>query len=143
MKHLSPLIIAVLLLCYSCKDNVKQQKKAALDSVLAIHDKVMADEGALMDHKLLLDSLSKTPLTGITDTVAEKQRIKLLSKKLDDADQLMENWMQKFQPDPKGISPDATITYMADQKKKVTKIDSQMKAAVQEADAYLKNIKKK
>ncbi len=133
------LLIAAITVCvnfFSCNDD-KNQEKAALDQVLAIHDKVMADDGILTDNKMKLDSLLKA-----TPNTSKKDSIKAMIKSLDFADQKMEVWMQKFDPDQKGKSHTEVMTYISNQKKQVSAIDSQLKKAVQTSSAFLKTIKK-
>jgi hypothetical protein len=84
-----------------------------------------------------LDSLLKA-----TPNTSKKDSIKAMIKSLDFADQKMEVWMQKFDPDQKGKSHTEVMTYISNQKKQVSAIDSQLKKAVQTSSAFLKTIKK-
>lgn len=120
----------------ACKDS-KDDEKVILNDVIKIHDKVMNSDEQLMQNKMKLDTLLKSAV----DT-SEKAQIKLLSIKLVNADSTMENWMQKFDPVQKGKSHAEIMTYLADQKKQVSAVDSQLTLAVKESNAYLNNIKK-
>ncbi len=95
----------------------------------------MAADEHLEKNKMLLDSLAKQGKAGNKDSA------KLVSDKLAVADSTMENWMHKFDPDQKGKSEQQVADYMADQKKQITAIDSQLNSAITVSDQYLKSIK--
>jgi len=124
-----------------CSDN-KKQEKALLDSVISIHDKVMGKDDRLMHNKMQLDTLLKTKLTGIADTAAEKTQLMGLSVQLTNAEDAMEKWMQKFEPDQKGKSHQQIMDYLGAQKAQVTAIDSSMNAAINASGNYLNSLKK-
>ena len=135
MKKILVVIIAGFILT-GCADK-KLQKKVILDSVLAVHDKVMGAEGLLMKNKMQLDTLIKQGKLPAKDS-AYMQRTKLTV-----ADSAMDNWMHDFDYEQKGKSDEATITYMNAQKKQIMKIDSLLNAAVNESSKYLIKTKKK
>ncbi|MGZ3946390.1 MAG: hypothetical protein ACXVJB_15695 [Mucilaginibacter sp.] len=131
MKHI--LISALtLLFFYSCADNTKQEKNL-LNDILKVHDKVMNKDELLMKHKSRLDSLLKMPAK---DT-AERVNIRGIDLRLTAAEEAMENWMTKFQPDMTGKSHDEVMKYYTDQKKQVTAVDSQVNVAIKESTQYL------
>src|SRR5579872_5660000 len=120
MKRL-PLLALTFLFFYSCADNTRQENDLRND-ILKVHDKVMDKEEILMKNKSRLDSLLKLPAK---DT-SEKTNMKAVSLKLVAAEQAMEDWMGKFQPDMTVKSHDEVMKYYTDQKKQVTAIDSQV-----------------
>ncbi|MGZ3776017.1 MAG: hypothetical protein ACXVI9_00010 [Mucilaginibacter sp.] len=131
MKHI--LISALtLLFFYSCADNTKQEKNL-LNDILKVHDKVMNKDELLIKHKSRLDSLLKMPAK---DT-AERVNIRGIDLRLTAAEEAMENWMTKFQPDMTGKSHDEVMKYYTDQKKQVTAVDSQVNVAIKESTQYL------
>lgn len=131
------LIVALTaMLFYSCADNT-QEEKNLLNDILKVHDKVMNKDEVLMKNKSHLDSLLKSKLK---DT-AEKVNIKAIDLKLVAAEEAMENWMTKFQPDMTGKSHDEVMKYYSDQKKQVAAVDSQVNVAIKESDKYLSNHK--
>ncbi len=111
--------------------NKADQKKAILDSVLAIHDKVMGADERLMNNKLKLDTLLKQAALATKDTAI------LLRAKLVAADSAMDNWMHKFDPDFKGKTDDETLTYLHDQKKAVEALNTQLADAVDQSTKFL------
>jgi division protein CdvB (Snf7/Vps24/ESCRT-III family) len=122
----------------ACSDN-KKQEKDLLNKVLKVHDKVMGNDDALMKNKMQLDSLLKLPAK---DT-AEKVNMKALDIKLRAAEEAMEIWMQKFEPDVTNKSHDEIMKYYDEQKKAIMSVDSQMNVAVTESNKYLSNRSKK
>jgi len=122
----------------ACSDN-KKQEKDLLDKVLKVHDKVMSSDDALMKNKMQLDSLLKMPAK---DT-AERTNMKAIALKLQAAEEAMEIWMQKFEPDVTGKSYDEVMKYYTQQEKAIQSVDSLMNAAVAESSKYLSNRSKK
>ena len=89
------LIIAAAtgLMLAGCADN-KAQEKALLDSVIKVHDKVMMDDGVVMKNKMLLKGIASKD-----SAAAVKDSADFYSKILDNADDSMMTWMNKFNPD--------------------------------------------
>jgi len=133
MKKLSILILAGLFLV-ACSDN-KKQEKDLLNNILKVHDKLMGQDETLMKNKMQLDSLLKLPAK---DT-AEKTNMKAIELKLASAEEAMETWMQKFEPDMSGKSHDEIVKYYNEQKKGIMAVDSQMNIAITESTKYLSN----
>ncbi|MDN3547939.1 hypothetical protein [Mucilaginibacter aquaedulcis] len=124
-KYILTLIAASVL--FSCADT-KKQEKLLLDSVIAIHDKVMSSDEQLMKNKMVLDSLIKSNPSDST---------KMYLKQVDDADNAMSDWMHKFDAENKGKSHQQIIDYLTDQKKRITAIDSLINIAVNSSNKYL------
>lgn len=132
MKKLSVMLLASMILA-ACSDNKKQEKEL-LNNILKIHDKVMGKDEALMKNKMTLDSLLKLPLK---DT-AEKTNMKAVELKLKAAEEAMEIWMQKFDPDIINKKQhDEIVKYFNEQEKSIKSVDSLMNAAVNESFQYL------
>jgi len=132
MKKLSLILVASFIFT-ACSDNKKQEKEL-LSNILKVHDKLMGKDEALMKNKMALDSLLKLPAK---DT-AEKTNMKAIELKLTAAEEAMEIWMQKFDPDViNKESHDEVIKYYDDQKKKIMSVDSLMNTAVDESTKYL------
>ena len=130
-KYILTLITTFAL--FGCGDT-KKQEKLLLDSVIAIHDKVMSSDEQLMKNKMLLDSLIKK-------NPNDSARVYL--KQVDDADNAMSDWMHKFDAENKGKSHQQIINYLTDQKKRITAIDSLINTAVSSSNNYLNTIIKK
>jgi len=136
MKKVLLIAVAGIILS-SCK-NSQNQQKAVVDDILKTHEQVMNKEDDLMRNKMKIDTLlkqNKPPDVKSTATA--------LSNKLEQADDAMSTWMQKFNPDFKGKNDDESLNYFKDQRKQVIKVDSLMKAAIQESDTFLSHQTKK
>ena len=132
MKKLFVVLITSLVLM-ACSDNKKQEKEL-LDNILKVHDKVMSKDEALMKNKMALDSLLKLPAK---DTV-EKTNMRAVELKLKAAEEAMEIWMQKFDPDIINKKQhDEIVKYYNEQEKSIKSVDSLMNAAVDESTKYL------
>lgn len=122
----------------SCADN-KATEKSVLDSVIAIHDKVMGVDDHLEHNTLQLDSLVKRRHSDADKRVTDS----ILDKSLHDAGDAMEAWMHNFKYDQSTMSHQEVLRYLRSQKKQITAIDSQVNAAIDASDKYLKQIKSK
>lgn len=142
-------VIALLAICSfifiaACKN--KADYTDIRKQVLAMHDKVMADEGKAegkeMQFKILLKSgFKKVKLIqpGL-DTVTVRAQINLLNMKLNDADDQMENWMCAYKNNFKGKTDQETLAYFNEQKIKVAKLDSLYQSALKQSDNYLNQL---
>jgi hypothetical protein len=130
MKLISVILLTALAFC-SCKDGAKEEK-AQFTEILKVHDKLMANDDALMKNKMKLDSLLKLKLK-------DSLEIKAADTKLSSADDAMGTWMHHFNPDVSGKSHDEVMKYYADQKKQIMAVDSQINSAITESGKYLSN----
>ena len=136
MKKVLLITVAGIILS-SCKNPQKQQK-TVLDEILKIHEKVMNNEDDLMRNKMKIDTLLKqNPQPDVKGTATA------LNQKLEQADDAMSAWMQKFNPDFKGKNDVESLNYFKDQQTQVMKVDSQMKAVIQESNTFLSHQIKK
>ncbi|QEM04082.1 hypothetical protein DIU31_011400 [Mucilaginibacter rubeus] len=131
-KHLFAAAGIALLL--GCTDT-KKQEKDLLKQVIAVHDKVMANDEQLMKNKMLLDSLIKKNAPNIN-----KDSAQVYLKLVDDADNAMSDWMHKFDAENKGKSHQEIMDYLEAQKKLISKIDTQINVAVSGSTKYITQI---
>jgi succinate dehydrogenase flavin-adding protein (antitoxin of CptAB toxin-antitoxin module) len=131
-KHL--LAAAGIALLLGCTDT-KKQEKDLLNQVIAVHDKVMANDEQLMKNKMLLDSLVKHNAPNINKDTAQ-----VYLKLVDDADNAMSDWMHKFDAENKGKSHQEIMDYLDVQKKLINKIDTQINEAVTGSTKYINQI---
>jgi hypothetical protein len=132
------IIIALTVLIFSACADKKAQEKAVLDSVMQIHEKVMGADEQLMKNKMLLDSAGK-----INSAKEIKDSVFMYLSKINVTDNIMGEWMHKFDPDHTGKSHEETMTYLEDQKKQIISIDSQLNSVVNQSGKYLSTIKMK
>ncbi|WP_448634734.1 hypothetical protein [Pedobacter panaciterrae] len=132
--------------CTQQKDG-KTDYKAVRDEVMKFHDVVMGDHSALVNNQMKLDTLLKN-LSGLkikfpdVDTVKEKQAMLAMVNDLSKAEDQMNDWMHKFEPDVTGKSNEAAIKYFKDERKKIEIIDSLYKQEIKLSDDYLSKFKK-
>ncbi len=130
-KLFIPLLACVAL--FGCNDG-KKQEQTLLNDVIKTHDKLMVDDGAIMKNKMLLKAI---PATDAKDSVA------FYTKSLDDADNAMMNWMNKFNPDFTGKTHEQIIDYLTTQKAEILKIDSQINITLAKLNNYISKNKVK
>ncbi len=136
MKNLINLFAVTTLLLSACTDT-KQQEKDALNAVIEVHDEAMTLDEKAINNKQIIDGLLKDKkITGDTATAVQ------LSKDLNAADESMENWMHQFSPDNTGKSHEQVMTYMADQKKMVIKVNQRLDSVIKRSDEFLRPYKK-
>ncbi|WP_179414020.1 hypothetical protein HDF19_17295 [Mucilaginibacter sp. E4BP6] len=132
-KLFIPLLACVAL--FGCNDD-KKQEQALLNDVIKTHDKLMADDGAIMKSKMQLKMIA-------TGNAAAKDSVAVYSKSLDDADGSMMNWMNKFSPDFTGKTHEQVMTYLNNQKAEIAKIDSQITVTLAKSNSYISKNKMK
>ena len=130
-KLFIPLLACVAL--FGCNDD-KKQEQTLLNDVIKTHDKLMVDDGAIMKNKMLLKAI---PATDAKDSVV------FYTKSLDDADNAMMNWMNKFNPDFTGKTHEQIISYLTIQKAEILKIDSQINVTLANSNNYISKNKAK
>lgn len=116
---------------FACSSD-KALEKALTDSVVSMHDKIMADDDAIMKNKIKLDALAaKDPSAAVKDSVAAYKKI------LGDADDVMMGWMNSFNLDYTGKSHADIMDYLDKQKQQIIKVRSQMDGAIAKSDKYI------
>ena len=121
--------------------------KTERDEVMKFHDVVMEDHARLVDNQMKLDTLLKTlpallKQNPSIDTLKEKRAIVTTQVKLDQAEDLMNDWMHKFEPDITGKSNEEAVAYFKAERVKIGKIDSVYKSEIKSSNAYLLKFKK-
>ncbi|WP_461452591.1 hypothetical protein [Mucilaginibacter sp.] len=134
-KLFIPLLACIALL--GC-NNDKDQEKALLNDVIKTHDKLMTNDGAIMKNKMQLKSIAaKDASAAVKDSVAA------YSKLLNDADNSMMMWMDKFNPDFTGKTHQQIMSYLNTQKAEVVKLDTTMVIAIAVSNNYINKAKTK
>jgi len=102
------LLVAFLALAlFGCNDD-KKQETALLDSITTVHDKIMADDGVIMNKKMQLKGIA-------AKDNSKKDSVAAYTKTLSDADDVMMNWMNKFNPVFSGKSHQQIMDYLHQQ----------------------------
>jgi len=142
-KSIGVLVISVLSIACTQKNDYKSVR----DEVMKFHDVVMADHGKIINNQMALDTLLKD-LKGLklkspeVDTLKERVEINALLSKLTAAEDSMNDWMHKFEPDVTGKSNDEAIQYFEAEKAKIATIDSLYKVEIKVSGEYLSKFKK-
>ncbi|SMD12413.1 hypothetical protein [Pedobacter nyackensis] len=142
-KSIGILLISVAAIACTQKGDYKRVR----DEVMKFHDVVMADHGKIINNQMALDTLVKD-LKGLklkypkVDTLKEKAEITALLNKLTTAEDSMNDWMHKFEPDVTGKSNDEAIQYFEAEKSKIATIDSLYKVEIKVSGEYLSKFKK-
>jgi len=141
-------IINILLLMLAiCACNKEEDYKKVRDEVMAFHDEVMRDNGVIVNNQMKLDTLLHE-LNSLklqfpeVDTLKEAATINSLIKELGDAEELMNDWMHKFEPDVTGKSNAEAVQYFRLEKARIAQIDSLYKKEIIASGLYLKKFKK-
>ena len=142
-KFITALALAIGAVACTPGANYKTER----DEVMKFHDVVMEDHGKLVDNQMKLDTLMKTlpalfKKNPSMDTLKEKKAIVETQVRLDQAEELMNDWMHKFEPDITGKSNDEAVAYFKAEHVKIGKIDSLYKAEIKASNAYLQKFKK-
>lgn len=136
MKFIFSSLLAMVMVClwFSCKQ--EQDYKDIRLEVVAIHDKVMSDADLANSQKSVLDSIYRSFEIAGMDTVKLAETI----RKVDEANQQMENWMNRFEPDVSGKSNEEALCYFKSELKKINDLDKQFKAVIGRSDRYLDSL---
>lgn len=124
------LAISVLSACHDDKADEKQ----ALNEVLKVHDQVMGYSETAVKNKLVLDTLIKKSAADTSVT----NKATALTKQLTTADDAMEDWMHKFNPDNTGKSHAEIMEYLHNQRSLLLKVDTLLKSAIDQSNKFLK-----
>lgn len=136
MKFIFSYLPAMVMVClwFSCKQ--EQDYKDIRLEVVAIHDKVMSDADLANSQKSVLDSIYRSFKSSGEDTVKLAETI----RKVDEANQQMENWMNRFEPDVSGKSNEEALHYFKSELKKINDLDKQFKTVISLSDRYLDSL---
>ncbi|WP_460907151.1 viral A-type inclusion protein [Spirosoma areae] len=128
--------------CNSGQDALKE----AENEVFAIHDKVMPRMSDVMKLKkqlaqriVTLDSLRASgPSTATIRVEEEKEQAHRLRRNLTIADSLMSDWMYRYNGDTLAkLSAEDALRYLADQKDKVTDVQTKFNTSIEQAKQFL------
>lgn len=140
-------IVLIASVAVACNQKKETDYKVVRDEVMKFHDVVMADHGVIVNNQMKLDTLLKD-LKGLklkfpeVDTLKEKDAIATLIKDLTTAEDSMNDWMHKFEPDVTGKSNEVAVAYFNEEKAKIAAVDSLYKKEIGLSNAYLEKFKK-
>ena len=120
---------------YACSNGQEEEKKQ-LNEILAVHDKVMGESELVMKNKITLDSLVRK-----SNDTSKTNKAVVLSNQLKTADEAMEDWMHKFNPDYTGKSHTEVMEYLHSQHLHLLQVDSMLSAGINQSNNYLSTAK--
>lgn len=120
----------------SCSNEQKEQKDALMAEVMAAHDEVMPKMGELRKTAKALQAKADS-LGALTDQdfSAEINTLRQTAKRIEDANEVMMEWMRQFEM-PDNEAPIAEVlVYLKDQKEKIDKVKDEMLKSLEEGNA--------
>lgn len=145
MKRIFTSIVVLLALasCNNQPENTEKSKSTTdslMEEVMKGHDEGMGKIGKLENTNTLIthkiDSLKKVGNNVLTI------RLKQLQNNLSNADSSMEDWMNHFDMEMKGISGEAQqVKYLQENEKRVKGIADSIKSNLSTADSLLQKMK--
>ena len=127
------------MLVFACANPLIEANKAMRAQIIGVHDEVMPKIGQLMslEKKALAqaDSLFAQDSTAINDIEAMRS----LAGQLNQAHEGMFVWMRQYSLDEEGKTPEELKTYLDEQLVKVNQVNSDIKAALEQAASKLKD----
>lgn len=133
-------LLAIAAVSISCTPT--PDYKAQRDEVMKFHDIVMDDHGKLVSDLIKLDTLIHT-LPALktkypaTDTLKEKVTMLETQRRLNKAEDLMNDWMHEFDPDVSGKSNEEAVKYFKAERINIGRIDSIYRAELRISGTYL------
>lgn len=129
----------------ACTQPVDYKKER--DAVMKFHDVVMGDHSMIVNYQMKLDTIQQNMAALKTkhpeiDTLKEKETITALLKDLAAAEDSMNDWMHKFEPDITGKSNEEAIQYFQKEKAKIVAVDSLYKKEIKSSEDYFSKFRK-
>ncbi len=109
------------------------------EQIIGVHDEVMPKMGELMS--LQKKALAQADSLYAQDSTATTQieSMRALAGQLDQAYEGMFVWMRQYSQEEEGKTPEEIKTYLDDQLLKVNQVNTDIKAALDQAAAQLKD----
>jgi hypothetical protein len=135
----SVLTLLISLLILSCANPLIEENKKLREQIIGVHDEVMPKMGELM--ALQKKALAQADSLYAQDSTATAQieSMRTLAGQLDQAYEGMFVWMRQYSLEEEGKTPEEIKTYLDDQLLKVNQVNVEIKAALDQAAAQLKD----
>lgn len=145
LKNSSLILLSVTLAFTACNNNKKEQERLQ-QTVIMAHDSVMADMNTLMEKKMQLNFIlahldSLKTINVSLDTAKVRTDLTQVKTELAAADDEMMAWMHNFNPDYTGKSHDEIISYLNDQKEKISSVEKSFKKVIVKSDSVITKYK--
>jgi hypothetical protein len=131
------LLISILVL--ACANPLIEENKEMRAQIIGVHDEVMPKMGELMS--LQKKALAQADSLYAQDSTATAQieSMRTLAGQLDQAYEGMFVWMRQYSLEEEGKTPEEIKTYLDDQLLKVNQVNTEIKAALDQAATKLKD----
>ncbi|MEK0442462.1 MAG: hypothetical protein RL403_1440 [Bacteroidota bacterium] len=135
----SALTLLISFLILSCANPLIEENKKMRAQIIGVHDEVMPKMGELMS--LQKKALAQADSLYAQDSTATAQieSMRTLAGQLDKAYEGMFVWMRQYSLEEEGKTPEEIKTYLDDQLLKVNQVNTDIKAALDQAAAQLKD----
>lgn len=133
------LIFLFSVLLFACANPLIEENKKMREQIIGVHDEVMPKMGELM--ALQKKALAQADSLYAQDSTATVQieSMRALAGQLDQAYEGMFVWMRQYSLEEEGKTPEEIKTYLDDQLLKVNQVNVDIKAALDQAAAQLKD----
>jgi len=135
----SALILLTFFLVLACSNPLIEANKEMRAQIIGVHDEVMPKMGELMS--LQKKALAQADSLHAQDSTATAQieGMRTLAGQLDQAYEGMFVWMRQYSLEEEGKTPEEIKTYLDEQLLKVNQVNTDIKAALEQAGAQLKD----
>ncbi len=135
----SALTLLISFLIFSCANPLIEENKKMRAQIIGVHDEVMPKMGELMS--LQKKALAQADSLYAQDSTATAQieSMRTLAGQLDKAYEGMFVWMRQYSLEEEGKTPEEIKTYLDDQLLKVNQVNTDIKAALDQAATQLKD----
>lgn len=139
------IVIVLPLVFTACKN--APEARLLKEQVISLHDSIMAKNDHVVHLEMKIDSLLKNMKNlsrqdSSLDTTLFKERLSSLQGKLKSAEEKMNDWMYKFEPDASSKTEEAAKDYFFEQKKTLVDLKHIYDSYISESDSYLSKMKK-
>ena len=133
------LILLFSMLVLACANPLIEENKEMRAQIIGVHDEVMPKMGELMS--LQKKALAQADSLYAQDSTATAQieSMRTLAGQLDQAYEGMFVWMRQYSLEEEGKTPEEIKTYLDDQLLKVNQVNTEIKAALDQAATQLKD----
>ena len=135
----SALTLLISILVLACANPLIEENKEMRAQIIGVHDEVMPKMGELMS--LQKKALAQADSLYAQDSTATAQieSMRTLAGQLDQAYEGMCVWMRQYSLEEEGKTPEEIKTYLDDQLLKVNQVNTEIKAALDQAATKLKD----
>lgn len=113
------------------------EKKELIEDVMAIHDEAMAWIDEINTLKTNIQQVANSDSLVDVDNGISAQLLEQSILELESADEAMMDWMRNYSEPKDTVSFENAITYLSNEKKAISKVRTQMKTAMENANQVL------